>query len=203
MLVRLVRLALLGSGALSAAAACATVSGLDGLNEVDGTGDASTDQSAPSSNDGGSGGADGGSSSGTDAGTTKGDADKPKDAGKDTGPTAPVPNIACGVGKCSDAGQLCCYNRIAPKTSACEEIVASATCTPAMGKDPLYCDDKADCPVQKPFCCFDTKGTASCDTEANCAANSGRFLCTTLADCPDASVNCSAGLGVFNLVVCK
>jgi hypothetical protein len=194
-------LALFASGVLCAA--CATVSGLDGLNEVDGTGDASVDSGGSQGADGGSAANDDAGAVGTDTGAPKGDAGGIIDAGKDTGPAAPIPSITCGASKCSDAGQLCCYNRVVPKASVCEAFDASATCTPAMNRDPLYCDDKADCPLQKPFCCFDKNGTASCDTEAACSASNGRFLCSTLADCPDASVSCSAGAGVFNLVVCK
>jgi hypothetical protein len=195
--------ALLAAGVLCAA--CATVSGLDGLNEVDDTSDASIDQSsAPAADGGGTGSGDGGVGvMGTDAGTGKGDAGTILDAGKDTGPAVPIPSIMCGVSKCTGASQLCCYNRLTPKASTCEQLDAAAACIPALNKDPLYCDDKADCPSSKPFCCFDKAGTASCDTEANCAAGNGRFLCSTLADCPDASINCSAGAGVFNLVVCK
>ncbi len=196
-------LALLASGIMCAA--CATVSGLDGLNEVDGLGDASIDQSAQTGDDGSSGGTDGGVNATNDSGGSNGDAGKViKDGGKDTGPLAPIPSINCGAGKCSDAGQICCWNRLINKNSTCDDIDsgAAAACTPVMNRDPLYCDDKADCPQAKPFCCF-ANGTASCETEANCNAGNGRFLCSTLADCPDASVNCVSAPGVFNLVICK
>ncbi len=199
-------IALLASAIMCAAcAACATVSGLDGLNEVDGLDDASIDQSVQTGADGGGASDDGGVTNTSDGSASQNDAGTgTKDAGKDTGPLAPIPSITCGVTTCADAGQLCCYNRIINKNSTCEEIDGgAAACTPANNRDPLYCDDKADCPKAKPFCCFDKNGTASCDTEANCAAGNGRFLCSTLADCPDASVNCSVGAGVFNLVVCK
>jgi hypothetical protein len=182
-------------------AGCATISGLDSLAETDGLGDASVDQGSAGYD--ASFSPDAGQAMGQDAGAGTDGGGEIMDAGKDTGPTTPIPSIVCGNDQCALAGQFCCYSRQNPKSSTCELADAASSCAPLLGKDPLYCDDKADCPQAKPFCCFDKNGSAACDTEANCSANAGRFLCSTLADCPDSSTNCSAGAGVFNLIVCK
>jgi hypothetical protein len=201
-----------------AAAGCATVSGLDGLNEGDGSDGGSTDDATVSTTDGGSSnnnnnGSDSGSGGNTmDAGG--GNVDASFDAGKDTGPPLHVVDITCKNFLCGydgglDGGSYCCWDRGTNSNSVCDLVDGGASCKSSNNRTQLYCDSKDDCPnAATPFCCLDTNvDLGTCGTATTCMSSNHKTLCRTLADCPEGGATtytqCAQNGNEGNVYTCK